>query len=63
MKQSFVIFGIAFIVYWFWGDTSRMNYPLGLFRMAGATTPAPALSRKIRLRQERITTDLCGYVG
>jgi hypothetical protein len=28
-------------VYWFWGDTSRMNYPLGLFRMAGATTPVP----------------------
>jgi hypothetical protein len=25
-------------VYWFWGDTQRMNYPLGLFRMAGATT-------------------------
>ena len=28
-------------VYWFWGDTNRMSYPLGLFRMAGATTPAP----------------------
>jgi hypothetical protein len=28
-------------VYWFWGDTARMNYPLGLFRMAGATTPVP----------------------
>jgi hypothetical protein len=27
-------------VHWFWGDTSRMDYPLGLFRMAGATTPA-----------------------
>ena len=26
-------------VHWFWGDTLRMNYPLGLFRMAGATTP------------------------
>ncbi len=26
-------------VYWFWGDTLRMNYPLGLFRMAGAITP------------------------
>lgn len=25
--------------YWFWGDTSRMSYPLGLFRVAGATTP------------------------
>jgi hypothetical protein len=28
-------------VYWMWGDTDRMNYPLGLFRMAGATTPLP----------------------
>lgn len=28
-------------VYWFWGDTLRMNYPLGLFRMAGAVTPVP----------------------
>ena len=28
-------------VYWFWGDTLRIDYPLGLFRMAGATTPVP----------------------
>lgn len=28
-------------VYWFWGDTQKMSYPLGLFRMAGATTPLP----------------------
>lgn len=28
-------------IYWFWGDTSRLAYPLGLFRMAGATTPVP----------------------
>ncbi len=28
-------------VYWFWGDTQRMEYPLGLFRTAGATTPVP----------------------
>lgn len=25
-------------VYWFWGDTQRMKYPLGLFRTSGATT-------------------------
>jgi hypothetical protein len=25
-------------VYWFWGDTLRLEYPLGLFRVAGATT-------------------------
>ncbi|MDX1969153.1 MAG: hypothetical protein SFV23_18395 [Planctomycetaceae bacterium] len=29
-------------IYWFWGDTERMNYPLGLFRMAGATTAIPS---------------------
>lgn len=28
-------------VYCFWGDTLRMNYPLGLFRMAGATMAIP----------------------
>jgi hypothetical protein len=28
-------------IYWFWGDTLRMSYPLGIFRMAGATTPIP----------------------
>ncbi|MBY0228506.1 MAG: DUF4185 domain-containing protein [Gemmataceae bacterium] len=27
--------------YWFWGDTLRSSYPLGLFRMAGATTAVP----------------------
>ena len=27
--------------YYFWGDTLRMSYPLGLFRMAGATTSIP----------------------
>jgi hypothetical protein len=25
--------------WWFWGDTSRASYPLGLFRTAGATSP------------------------
>jgi hypothetical protein len=28
-------------IYWFWGDTSRLDYPLGLFRTAGARTPLP----------------------
>lgn len=27
-------------LYWFWGDTNRLSYPLGLFRTAGATSPA-----------------------
>ncbi|MBL8817768.1 MAG: hypothetical protein JNL58_17210 [Planctomyces sp.] len=25
---------------WFWGDTNRLSYPLGLFRTAGAVTPS-----------------------
>jgi hypothetical protein len=29
-------------IYWFWGDTNRINYPLGLFRTSGAKTPAPS---------------------
>ena len=24
-------------LYWFWGDTNRLSYPLGIFRTAGAT--------------------------
>jgi len=28
-------------VRWFWGDTARISYPLGLFRTCGATTPLP----------------------
>lgn len=28
-------------VYWFWGDTQRMSYPLGQFRTSGARTPIP----------------------
>jgi len=28
-------------VYWLWGDTLRMNYPLGMYRTAGATTAIP----------------------
>jgi hypothetical protein len=27
---------------WFWGDTNRPAYPLGLFAVAGATSPLPA---------------------
>lgn len=28
-------------LYWFWGDTQRLSYPLGHFRTSGATTPLP----------------------
>lgn len=27
--------------YWFWGDTNRLSYPLGLFRTAGAVSSLP----------------------
>ena len=27
-------------IFWYWGDTARMSYPLGLFRTAGAHTVA-----------------------
>ena len=36
--QSAIYRGKAF---WFWGDTNRHDYPLGLYRTAGATTPVP----------------------
>jgi hypothetical protein len=29
-------------LFWFWGDTSRMSYPLGQFWMSGATLQIPA---------------------
>lgn len=29
-------------LHWFWGDTSRLRYPLGHFWMAGATSELPA---------------------
>jgi hypothetical protein len=28
-------------IYWFWGDTTRLSYPLGIFRMSGAVTSLP----------------------
>ncbi len=32
-------------IHWFWGDTNRLSYPLGLFRTAGATTALPENGR------------------
>ncbi len=29
-------------LYWFWGDTNRLSYPLGLFRTAGAVSTIPS---------------------
>ena len=34
-------------IFWFWGDTSRAGYPLGLFRTAAATTPPPDLNADV----------------
>jgi hypothetical protein len=28
-------------LYWFWGDTNRLRYPLGLFKTSGATSQLP----------------------
>ncbi len=28
-------------IYWFWGDTAKPSYPLGLFAMSGATSALP----------------------
>jgi hypothetical protein len=30
-------------VFWFWGDTTRLSYPLGNFRMSGAVSDLPSL--------------------
>lgn len=29
-------------IYWFWGDTNRLKYPLGLFHAPGATSQLPS---------------------
>jgi len=28
-------------IYWFWGDTNRPDFPLGIFNVPGATSPLP----------------------
>ena len=30
------------VIHWFWGDTNRAGYPLGLFRTSGATSKPPS---------------------
>ncbi len=32
-------------IFWLWGDTNMQNYPLGIFNVTAATTPAPAFAR------------------
>ncbi len=34
-------------VFWLWGDTNMQNYPLGIFNVTAATTPAPAFARPV----------------
>lgn len=33
-------------LYWFWGDTNRVAYPLGNFHMTGATTALPTAEQR-----------------
>ena len=46
-------------IYWFWGDTNRLSYPLGLFRTAGATTslPGPELKPSVAIDYHYFTGD------
>lgn len=46
-------------IYWFWGDTNRLSYPLGLFRTAGATTPPPGpdLNPSVAIEYDYFTGD------
>ncbi|MFM7540092.1 MAG: hypothetical protein ACKO9Z_10575 [Planctomycetota bacterium] len=53
-------------ILWLWGDTSRMEYPLGIFRMAGALTPVPDPDRPEQNPENGINfryfTDPSGFV-
>ncbi|VTS04150.1 hypothetical protein [Tuwongella immobilis] len=47
---------------WFWGDTSRLSYPLGLFRMAGAVSDPPGDSVDLRNGIDyQVFTDTNGF--
>jgi hypothetical protein len=49
-------------VYCFWGDTNRMEYPLGLYRTAGATLPFPvAADPAVGLPYEYFTDPKTGF--
>ncbi len=47
--------------WWFWGDTARLDYPLGLFRTAGATTPLPLPDPADGLRYDYFTDPKTGF--
>jgi hypothetical protein len=51
-------------VYWLWGDTARFDYPLGLFRTAGATTalPTPDFDPANGLAYDYFTDAKTGFV-
>ncbi|MGN0847013.1 MAG: hypothetical protein ACI4RA_06480 [Kiritimatiellia bacterium] len=34
-------------IFWLWGDTSMQSYPLGVFNVTAATSPAPAFPRAV----------------
>jgi hypothetical protein len=46
-------------IYWFWGDTNRMRYPLGQFWTSGATSPLPGLDGV----DPNLAVDLDYFVG
>ena len=43
-------------IYWFWGDTNRLAYPLGNFGMAGAVSDLPGQRRARSGRRRRPAT-------
>jgi hypothetical protein len=57
-------------IYWFWGDTSRLGYPLGNFRASGATServgsggldPAQGVDLRYFTRSDGFTKEMCPF--
>ena len=46
-------------VFWLWGDTNMQNYPLGIFNVTAATTPAPAFARPV----PPVDPHYCGFTN
>ena len=46
-------------VFWLWGDTNMQNYPLGIFNVTAATTPAPAFARPV----PPVDPQYCGFTN
>ncbi|MFB3788587.1 MAG: hypothetical protein ACE15F_19695 [bacterium] len=59
-------------IYWFWGDTSRASYPLGNFRMSGATSelvakgglpPSRGIDLKYFVNEDGFCRSMCPIVN